>query len=109
MSKVKSLVSKDFLQKNEGDSLEVIEMTEKLKLKIDQFYQHLLNSNFPFDVLCWALAEFNLIFEKGVRNYSEKDVIKRAEKIFDSELNYDTICWLISNIKTYVEEIKLYP
>lgn len=109
MLEAKSAVFIDVLPKNEVDSLKVIEMTENRKLKVEQFYQHLLKSYFPFDTLCWALAELQLILEKGAKKYSEHDVIKEAEKILDSDLDYDTLCWLISNFKIYLEEIKLYP
>ncbi len=104
MIKEKSSVNIDLLPKNEIKSF-----NEELLLKNDQFYHHLLNSNFPFDALCWALAELELLFEKGSKKYSERDVIKRAQKIFDSDLNYDTLCWLISRLKTYLEGIKIYP
>ncbi|MFX1503230.1 MAG: hypothetical protein ACFFDH_19875 [Promethearchaeota archaeon] len=93
----------------EINQLEIIEMSKDLKLKIEEFYQHLINSYFPFDALCWALAELELIFEKGSGKYSEKDVIKRAEKILSSDINYDTLCLLISRFKAYLEAIKLYP
>lgn len=109
MVEAKSAVSIELLPKNKANSLEVIEMTGNLKLKTEQFYQYLSKSYFPFDALCWALAELQLIFEKGIKKYSEGDVIKRAEKILDSDLDYDTLCWLISRFKTYLEEIKLYP
>ncbi len=109
MEKTASVVYSELLPKKEVKSLEIIEMTESRKLKIQQFYQHLFTSNFPFDTLCWALAELELIFKKGSKKYSESDVIKRAEKIFDSDLDYGTICWLISKYKIYLEEIKLYP
>ncbi len=109
MVKAESVVYLEFLPKNEVKSLEIIEMTEDRKLKIEQFYQYLSNSYFPFDALCWALAELELIFEKGAKKYSESDVIKRAEKILDSDLDYDTLCWLISSFKVYLKEIGLYP
>ena len=109
MSKAKSPVPDGIFQKNEKNSLKVIELTKELKMKINHFYQHLLNSYFPFDALCWALAELQLIFEKGSKKYFRRDVIKRAEKIIDSDIDYDTLCWLISSFKTYLEEIKLYP
>ncbi len=109
MVKAQSAVYIKYLPKNKVKSLEVIEMTESRKLNIEQFYQHLLNSNFPFDALYWALAELELIFEKGSKKYSETDVIKRAEKILDSDLDYDTLCWLISSLKVYLEEIGSYP
>ncbi len=89
--------------------LEIIEISDKFKLKIEKYYQHLLESNFPFDALCWALAELELIFENGSKKYSEKDVIKRAEEIIDSDIKYDTLCLLISRFKSYLEVIKLIP
>lgn len=109
MLNTKSAIFIDFSNKNELESLEVIELTEKLKLRVEQYYQYLLNSYFPFDALCWALAELELIFEKGSKKYSENDVIKRAEKIIDSNIDYDTLCLLISRFKIYLEDIKLYP
>ena len=109
MENALTVLYNELLPKNEVKSLKVIEMDENCRLKIEQFYQHLLDSNFPFDTLCWALAELELIFEKGSKKYSERDVIKRAEKILDSDLDYDTLCWLISRFKIYLEEISLYP
>ncbi len=109
MRKAISGLYNEFLPENEVKSLKVIEMNENRRLKTDQFYQHLLDSNFPFDALCWALAELELLFEKGSKKYSERDVVKRAEKIFDSDLDYDTLCWLISRFKIYLEEINQYP
>ena len=99
----------ELLPKHEINSLEVIEMNENLKLKIEKFVQHLMHNNFPFDTLCWALAELELIFEKGSKKYTERDVINRAEKIFDSDLDYQSICRLISRLKIYLEEINQYP
>jgi len=58
-------------------------MTPNLKLKIKELYKNLLNKNFPFDTICWALAELQLIFEKGRKKYSEKEVIERTKKIFN--------------------------
>jgi len=99
----------ELLPKNKANLLKVIEITENRKLKTEQYYQHLTHSYFPFDAMCWALAELQLIFENGSKNYSENDVINRAEKIFDSDLDYDTQCWLISRFKVYLEETGVYP
>lgn len=109
MEEAITVLYNELLPEKEVKSLKVIEMDENCRLKIEKFNQHLLDSNFPFDTLCWALAELELIFEKGSKNYSERDVIKRAEKIIDSDLDYDTLCWLISRFKIYLEEIRLYP
>lgn len=59
--------------------------------------------------MCWALAELQLILEKGHKKYSESEVIKRAENIMDTSINYDSICWFIASIKAYLEEIGKYP
>ncbi len=97
-----------FKQDKEG-SMKKIKITEKLRSKIDETTQHLIKSNFPYDALCWALAEFQMIFEKGGKNYSEQEVIEREKKIFNVSLEYDEICFLIANLKVYLEEVKLYP
>lgn len=84
-------------------------MTPNLKYRAEKFYQHLIKSNFPFDAMCWALAELQLIIEKGYKKYSENDVIKRAEEILDSSIEYDKLCWLIASFKIYLEGIGKYP
>ena len=109
MSKVKYTHFNGSYKQDKEGLLKEIEITEKLRSKINELTQHLVKSNYPYDSLCWALAEFELIFEKGRKNYSEQEVIKREKKIFDSSLDYDDICWFIANLKIYLEEIKLYP
>lgn len=89
--------------------LKIIELNENLKLKIKKNYNQLLKSNFPFDAMTWALAELELIFEKGRGNFNENDVIERAQRIFDNIADYDTLCWVIANFKVYLEEIHQYP
>ncbi len=94
---------------NSNIGLKIIELDDKLSLKITKYYETLLNRHFPFDAMCWALAELELIFEKGHNKYSEHELTKRAEKIFDIAKSYDDLCWFIANLKIYLEEIKLYP
>ena len=86
-----------------------IEKDKKFREKIEYSANHLLEQEFPYDVLCWELAEFELLLKKGWRLYSEEDVIKRAEKIFDLSPEYHQLCWKISAIKVYLEENDLYP
>lgn len=109
MSKVKYPSTEGLYKKEKSSSLVITEITEKLRSKIDEFTQHLVKSNYPYDTLCWALAEFQMIFEKGHKNYLEHEVVERAEKIFDVSLDYDELCFLIANLKIYLEEVKLYP
>ena len=68
-----------------------------------------MKSYYPYDALCWALAEFELILEKGQKNYTEHELSEREKEIFDASLNYEEICWFIANLKIYLEEINLYP
>jgi len=58
-------------KKDEITSLVKTIITEKLRSKIDEISHHLLKINYPYDTLCWKLAEFELIFERGCRCYSK--------------------------------------
>lgn len=86
-----------------------IEKEKKFREKIEHSANQLLGQDFPYDVLCWELAEFELILKKGWGLYSENDVVKRAEKIFELSPEYHQLCWQISVIKVYLEENDLYP
>jgi len=109
MSMEKYSSTKGLYKEDEITTLVKIEITEKLRSKIDEFNHHLLKINYPYDTLCWKLAEFELIFESGCRCYSKHDVIEREKKIFDVSLDYEKLCWIITNFKVYLEEINLYP
>jgi hypothetical protein len=109
MSKLKNFPNHDLMKQDGERSLLKIEITEDLRAKIDEFIEHLLKSYYPYDALCWALAEFQLIFEKGKKNYSEHDVIERAEKLLDAFLDYDDLCRFIADLKIYLEEAGIYP
>jgi hypothetical protein len=88
-----------------------------VKIKADDDLQHIVNSKthdlsdeiFAYEDLCWELAEYQLIFEKGYKEYNESEINHRAKKILDSKLNYGDICWLISSFKSYLKQHKLYP
>lgn len=99
----------DLSNRNEESSLIKIKITKKLRKKIDEFAEHLVKINLPYDTMCWALAEFELIFEKGHKHYTEQEVIDREKKIFDVFLDYEELCWFIANLKVYLEHINLYP
>ena len=94
---------------NKVSPLKKILITKELRKKIDKFKENLIKSNVPYDTLCWALAEFELIFEKGHKNYSEHEVIEREKKIFNQSIDYKELCWFIANLKVYLEQIGLYP
>ena len=107
MSKVKNYPNEGMYR--DRSSLVKIKINEELRSKIDKATQQLSKSYYPYDALCWALAEFELIFEKGHNNYSEYEVIDREKEIFDISLAYDDLCWFIANLRTYLEEVNLYP
>lgn len=58
-------------------------INKELRSKIESFLYHLLETNFHFDAMCWALAELQLIFENSHGNYSEQEVSRREAIIFD--------------------------
>ena len=89
--------------------LKEVEINNDLREEIDKFTEHLIMSNYPYDTLCWALAEFELIFEKGHKKYSEHEVIEREKQIFDASLDYDELCWFIARHKVNLERINNYP
>lgn len=86
-----------------------VKLNEELKRKIENTAHEISKKNYPYDALCWALAEYQLIFEKGNKKYYETEVIECEKKIFNSSLDYKEICWLIAYLKVYLEEIKLFP
>ncbi|MFX0081134.1 MAG: hypothetical protein ACFE94_05215 [Candidatus Hodarchaeota archaeon] len=92
----------------ENDFRVKIELNQKLRSKAKYTAKELSKKYYPYDALCWALAEFQMIFEKGHGSFSEQDVIERVQKIMDSPLSYEKVCWLISMLKVYLEEINLY-
>ena len=64
------LVEKNYfiedLQKQQKNSLVKLEITDKLRSKIKNYAQLLENKNYPYDTLCWALAEFELFLKKVI-------------------------------------------
>ena len=109
MSKAKTNTNTIEPEVRENDSRVCIKLNRKLRSKIKYTAKELSSKYYPYDALCWALAEFQLIFEKGKKKYSEHEVIERAESIFESLLDYDDLCRFIANLKIYLEEAKLYP
>jgi len=109
MLEAKFGTAQELSKRNEQSLLKKILITKELRTKIDEFTEYLVKTNFPYDNLCWALAEFELIFENGHKHYTEHEVIAREKKIFDASLDYEELCWFIANLKVYLEYINLYP
>lgn len=80
-----------------------------MKSQVDLEARSLIEKNLPFDVLCWTLSELQLTIEKGYHNYTDHEVSIMKEKIFNAELEYDEICWLISYLINFLKTQKLYP
>jgi len=81
----------------------------KLKNEVELRAKELMHKELPFDVLCWELAEIQLIIEKGHRNYTHKEVRKMEEKIFNSTISYKEICWIIATLISFLGQHDLYP
>ena len=81
----------------------------KLKNQVELRAKELMHKEFPFDVLCWELAEIQLIIEKSHGNYTRKEVRKMEEKIFNSTISYKEICWIIATLTSFLGQQDLYP
>jgi len=109
MSKVKNITNLIEPVVRENDFRVCIELNKRLRSKVKYTAKELSSKYYPYDALCWALAEFQMIFERGDKGFSEQDVINQAEKIMESSLSYEEVCWLISMLIVYLEEANLYP
>lgn len=82
---------------------------KKFRAQVEQFANYLLNEHLPYDDLCWELAEFQLIYEKGKKKYSEKQIRKKVEMLYEISPSYRELCWIIAMYKVFLAEIKIYP
>ena len=82
---------------------------KKLKNQVEVKAKELMHKDLPFDVLCWELAEIQLIIEKGHGNYTEHEVSVMEKKIFNSTISYKEICWIISTLTCFLGQQDLYP
>jgi len=81
----------------------------QLKNQVELRAKELMHKELPFDVLCWELAEIQLIIEKGHGNYTDQEVSEMEEKIFNSTISYKEICWIISTLISFLGQQDLYP
>lgn len=75
---------------------------------LDLEAEKLAKRYFPYDDLCWQLAELELISERGIKNYTNREVFQREQEIFDDSPKYIDICWLIAELNTYLKHKGLY-
>ena len=77
---------------------------EKIHNIINNSAEELAIKTFPYDDLCWQLAELELISEKGWKKYTNKELFKREEEIFSDSLNYIDLCWLICELRFLLKQ-----
>jgi hypothetical protein len=82
---------------------------KKLKNQVELRAKELMHKGLPFEVLCWELAELQLVIEKGPGNYTEYEVSLMEEKIFNSTISYKEVCWIISMLISFLGKKDLYP
>lgn len=73
-------------------------MDDNLRSQISIAAYYLAQRNYSYDILCWMLAERQLIAQNDPQ-YADKQRIKeKAAEIFFSNQPYDILCWLISEL-----------
>jgi len=58
----------------------------------------LAQKGYPYDKLCWMLAERQLLVQRDSRYNQEERIREKAAEIFFSSPAYDVLCYLISEI-----------
>lgn len=57
---------------------------------------YLAEKKYPYDTLCWLLAERQLYVENANQNAPIDHIRQRAAQLFHSCCDYDILCWLIA-------------
>ena len=69
-----------------------------LKERINVAAYFLAQKNYPYDKLCWLLAERQL-FAQGDPRYTVKEKIReKAAEIYHNTPPYDVLVWLIAEL-----------
>ena len=85
------------------ENIKVSKIKEDLKEKINIEAYFLSQEDFPYDTLCWMLAERQL-YQKN-KTKAPKELIKnRAAEIFFSSTPYDVLCWLIAELNILIKK-----
>lgn len=74
------------------------ELDEKILEEINVAAYFLKKENFPFDGLCWILAERRLMYRNPESDFTEEQVKHDAAANFFSCCDYDVMVWLISEL-----------
>jgi len=59
---------------------------------------YLAQKGYPYDKLCWMLAERQLLVQRDPKYNREDRIREKAAEIFFSGPTYDVICYLITEI-----------
>ena len=78
-------------------------INEYLKEKINIEAYFLSQDEFPYDTLCWMLAERQL-FQENKRKAPKELIRNRAAEIFFSSTPYDVLCWLIAELNILINK-----
>jgi hypothetical protein len=74
------------------------DMENELRSQISIAAYYLSQRNYTYDVLCWMLAERQLIAQKDPLYANTQRIREKAAEIFLSNHPYDILCWLISEL-----------
>ncbi|MFX1237940.1 MAG: hypothetical protein ACFFAS_10480 [Promethearchaeota archaeon] len=59
---------------------------------------------YPYDTLCWFLAERLFKIENPEMNVSENLIKQRAAQIYFEQCPYDVLCYRIAEIDIYLDQ-----
>ena len=76
----------------------MIKMDDENISQINVAAYYLAEKGYPYDRLCWMLAERHLIIQKDPNYNHESRIREKAAEIFHSGPTYDVLCYLISEI-----------
>ena len=82
---------------------------EKFRKQVEQTADNLLKVQLPYEDLCWELAEFQLIYEKGSGKYKRRELRNKVKTLNEISPSYRELCWIIATYKVYLTELKQYP
>jgi len=74
------------------------EMKNNVRDQIGVAAYYLAQRNYSYDVLCWMLAERQLIAHGDPRFADKQRIREKAAEIFFSKQPYDIVCWYIAEL-----------
>ncbi len=73
-------------------------MNNNVRNQIGVAAYYLAQRNYSYDVLCWMLAERQLVAQGDPRFTEKQRIREKAAKIFFSNQPYDIVCWYIAEL-----------